>query len=191
MSSSTPHRRRDLASGLALTLTVGAAFALMAGRMIEVATGPTAPPTGEVAPAFTAETLTGREVALSDFEGRVVLLDFWATWCPPCVATLPHLEALHRAHGEQGLVVLGVNQEPDQPDHVRAFLRNHDVTFPSVRDDASIAWRYGVYSFPTTVLIGPDQRVLKTYRGPPPPDRLAQDVQTALAARSRGSPPPG
>ena len=175
-------QRRDLASGLALTVTLSLAFALVLGRVVEVASGPTAPPRGESAPAFSAQTLEGRAVALSDFAGQVVLLDFWATWCPPCVATLPHLEALHRAHADEGLVVLGVNQEPDQTAHVRAFLRRHDVTFPSVRDDRDIAWRYGVHSYPTSVLIGPDQRVLKTYRGPPPPDRLARDVREALDA---------
>jgi thiol-disulfide isomerase/thioredoxin len=164
---------------------MGLAFALVLGRIIEVASGPTAPPRGQLAPAFSAETLDGREVALSDFEGRVVLLDFWATWCPPCVASLPHLESLHRAHADEGLVVLGVNQEPDQPERVRAFLRRHDVTFPSVRDDRDIAWAYGVHSYPTSVLIGPDRRVLHTYRGPPPPDRLARDVVEALnSARS-------
>jgi thiol-disulfide isomerase/thioredoxin len=180
-------QRRDLASGLALTITMGLAFALVLGRVVEVASGPTAPPRGEPAPAFSAETLEGRAVELSDFEGKVVLLDFWATWCPPCVATLPQLEALHRAHADEGLVVLGVNQEPDRVDQVRAFLRRHDVTFPSVRDDRDIAWRYGVHSYPTSVLIGPDQRVLKTYRGPPPPDRLARDVRAALDARAGDS----
>lgn len=177
--------RRELWSGLLLALTMALAFALVLGRIWEVASGPPAPTPGKPAPSFTAETLEGETVALDDFAGHVVLLDFWATWCPPCVASMPHLETLHRERRDEGLVVLGINQEPDRPDHVQAFLRRHDLTFPSVRDDRDIARRYGVFSYPTSVLIGPDQRVLQTYRGPVAPARLERDVEAALALRDR------
>jgi len=187
MENGEARRRRNLRSGVLLAGTMALAFAVVAGRLLEVATGPAAPTVGNPAPAFAAETVGGRSVALEDFEGQVVLLDFWATWCPPCVASMPHLERLHREHADQGLVVLGVNQEPDRPAHVQAFLRRHDITFPSIRDDANIAGRYGVYSFPTTVLVGPDQRVLRTDRGPVPPDRLARSVREALEARNPGA----
>jgi len=193
MMTQKSRRRRDFFSGLALALTMSAAFALVLGRVFEVASGPTAPPSGTLAPEFSATTVDGETVELSAYEGRVVLLDFWATWCGPCVRSLPELERLHRRYREDGLVVLGINQEPNRVEHVRSFLRTHDIPFPSVRDDRDIAWKYGDHLFPTTVLVGPDRTVLATYRGPPDPARLEADVQRALApsgGRSARNPTP-
>ncbi len=182
MPSMKAIRARSLGSGTALVVTMVAALGVVSSRIVAVASGPGAPVSGEPAPAFSGQTLNGKPVSLRGLEGQVVLLDFWATWCPPCVASLPHLETLHERYRAQGLVVLGINQEPDDVEGVQSFLRQHDVTFPSVRDDQGIAWAYGVYSFPTSVLVGRDQTVVATYRGPPSPRRLEADVRAALAA---------
>jgi len=77
---------------------------------------------GKVAPSFTLRDLNGKQVTLSDFRGKVVLLDFWATWCGPCREAIPHLEALHKKYKDQGLVVIGMNDETDH-DKVREFAR--------------------------------------------------------------------
>lgn len=95
---------------------------------------------GEPAPAFTGFDLDGRRVALDDFRGRVVLLNFWASWCAPCRAEFPRLRAVHGARA----AVLGVLYD-DRSEPARAFVREHGGTWPSVVDpQGRIAAAYGV-----------------------------------------------
>lgn len=119
---------------------------------------------GDEAPDFALEDLNGSTWRLSDLRGKVVLLNFWATWCGPCRVETPHLEALHRRHAESGLVVLGINDEPSAT--VRAFLREQQVTFANLQDAAGKAFRlYGINALPTSVLIGRDGRIRAILRG--------------------------
>ena len=73
------------------------------------------------APEMTLNYIDGREVALSSLKGHVVLLNFWATWCPPCRVELPHFQELHRAYKDDGLAVVGVSMDAGGPDYVRRF----------------------------------------------------------------------
>ena len=79
---------------------------------------------------FTLKNLNGEEVSLSDFEGKVVILDFWATWCPPCVKEIPHFNELVKKYGEKGLVILGISVDQGGKDAVLKFKRKTDINYP-------------------------------------------------------------
>jgi thiol-disulfide isomerase/thioredoxin len=116
---------------------------------------------GTLAPEFILHNLEGKEVRLRDLRGKVVILDFWATWCPPCRAGMPALELLHRQFKDKGLVVLGIDDE-DAVDQ-NAFLRKFDYSFTSLVDlQKKTNNLYSVGGIPTTVIID-GQGKINTY----------------------------
>ena len=115
----------------------------------------------QVAPDFVLPDMDGEPHALQDYRGKVVLVNFWATWCPPCRREMPALERLYQQLGGQGLVVLAVNQWED-PDHVFAYTGELNVfpTFPILFDpDSSVSEDFGVKGLPTSFLLDQDGRV--------------------------------
>jgi thiol-disulfide isomerase/thioredoxin/outer membrane lipoprotein-sorting protein len=113
---------------------------------------------GKPAPDLTLRDLDGHEVHLSDLRGKVVLLDFWATWCGYCRQALPTIELLHRSLQAKGLMVFGVDDEA--PEIARGYLQKYGYTMPSLVDSASAAARaFFVNSYPTTVLIDREGKV--------------------------------
>jgi peroxiredoxin len=117
---------------------------------------------------FAAQDLQGRAVRFSAYRGKVVLLNFWATWCPPCRKEMPSMERLHRAYRERGLVVLAVSQDEAPLDDVRRFAVSLGLTFPVWHDrDREAARHYSVPGVPTSYLIAHDgqlaYRVLGEY----------------------------
>ena len=109
-------------------------------------------------PAIDTQTAAGGKISLSDFRGKVVLLNFWATWCVPCITEMPELQALHVQTQGKGLVVLGINVE-ENPSVVARFGRRLKLNFPLVLDlDGRIHRDYGVIGLPSTFLIGRDGR---------------------------------
>lgn len=125
---------------------------------------------GAAAPAFELAALDGGRVSLEDYRGRVVLLNFWATWCGPCRQEMPALERLHRMLEPEGLEVVGLNVDaaPGEIDalahlggDVAAFVREYGLTFDILRDpEGGVMRRYGVSGLPTTVLIDRQGRVV-------------------------------
>lgn len=108
---------------------------------------------GHLAPDFTLQTLEGESLSLSDLRGKAVVLNFWATWCPPCQGEMPELQAAYDDHASGGLVVLGVNQAEEMAT-VQAFLDDRGLTFPIVLDSQyEASQRYQVNSLPTTFFI--------------------------------------
>ena len=115
---------------------------------------------GEKPPEFSARTLEGRTVSLAGLRGRVVLLNFWATWCLPCKEEMPVFEQLHREFAAQGLTVLGVNVREETP-AIRGYAKELGLTFPLVPDPkGKVQVMYGVIGLPTTFLIGRDGRAV-------------------------------
>jgi peroxiredoxin len=91
---------------------------------------PSATGSGVRAPEMSLTFLDGTTKSLSKLEGKVVLLNFWATWCPPCKQELPHFEALHRAYQEKGLVIVGVSMDQAEPAYVQTFVNDAGLTYP-------------------------------------------------------------
>lgn len=116
-------------------------------------------------PNFAFE-LQGRSLELKSLRGQVVLLNFWATWCPPCVAEMPSLERLHQRLHPGGLFVLGVSVDAD-PAAYQAFLRDHRISFATLRDpDRRISTLYGTFRYPETYLIDRQGRLVRRVIGP-------------------------
>jgi thiol-disulfide isomerase/thioredoxin len=108
----------------------------------------------------------GRSAELGDLRGQVVLLNFWATWCPPCVAEMPSLERLHHALKDKGLFVLGISVDAD-PRAYETFLRQHGITFPNFRDpERRISTLYGTFMYPETYIIDPQGLLVRKIIGP-------------------------
>ena len=112
------------------------------------------------APAFTLPSLDGGRVRLADFRGKVVLLNFWATWCRPCREEMPSLEALWADYRDRPFIVLAVTADRGSLRPVREFVRRHGLDFPVLLDaDGAVRNRYEVYALPMTYLIGRDGRI--------------------------------
>jgi len=116
----------------------------------------------EPAPDFALTTLDGNTVSLSDYEGEWVLLNFWATWCPPCIVEMPYLQTL----ADRGLNVLGVNMaEPEE--NVKLFTIRHGITFPILMEpDDILVLDYQARTLPRTVIIAPDGTMALRITGP-------------------------
>lgn len=146
-------------------------------------------PSGTMPPAFSGPTLEARRVSLGDLRGKVLLVNFWATWCLECRPEMPVLERLHRELGPRGLAVVGINAREDR-DAVRRFARDLDLTFALVLDpDGKINAAYGVVGVPTTFVVARDGRAVALAIGPrdwaSPPARAIID---ALLAESPSRP---
>jgi peroxiredoxin len=121
----------------------------------------------EAALAFTAATPDGGGVRLAELAGRVVLLNFWATWCEPCREEMPAMERLARAYGPRGLVVLALSVDRDAASVVPSFLRRHGLTFRVGLDpDQAIARLYRVWALPSTFILDRTGAPLFAAQGP-------------------------
>ncbi|HVB40836.1 MAG TPA: TlpA disulfide reductase family protein [Terriglobales bacterium] len=116
---------------------------------------------GLAAPDFQLTLNNGQKVTLASYRGRVVLLNFWASWCPPCVQETPALEALAREFPQGKVVVLGVSIDQD-PVAYEAFLAEYHIDFPTARDPSEdLMHRYGTIQIPETYVIAPDGTVAR------------------------------
>ena len=133
---------------------------------------------GKPAKDFTRNDLSGERFRLEDLRGKVVMLNFWATWCTPCRIDLPHIEAMHREFSEKGLVVLGVNSESGAL--AARFFAEHGYSFPSLVDvEDGIARSFSVTSLPTTIVIGRDGNISSYLVGLHPEERLRRELAKA------------
>jgi len=120
---------------------------------------PAAP--GEPAPDFDLALLSGERVTLASYAGRMLLVDFWATWCPPCVKEVPELNAFLSEHGADDVAVLAVAIDPTEHDALGDWARDHDARYPIALGSLEIAREYGAFQFPYHLLIGPDGRIVE------------------------------
>ena len=121
--------------------------------------------TGKEAPLFRGVSLDGKTYNLAELKGKPVLLDFWATWCGPCIRSMPTLEKIHADYRDQGLVVLGIDVG-EKRETVEKFLQTKPIPYPVIMgDEAGIPAAYGITVYPTFVMIGPDGKVAATQFG--------------------------
>src|SRR5215470_11821495 len=142
-------------------------------------------PSGTMPPAFSGPTLEARRVSLGDLRGKVLLVNFWASWCLECRPEMPMLERLHRELGPRGLAVVGVNAREDR-DAVRRYARDLDLTF-ALDLDGKINAAYGVVAVPTTFVVGRDGRAVALAIGPR--DWASPAARAILDALLAESPP--
>jgi len=121
---------------------------------------------GAVAPDFALPGLDGAAFRLSDYRGKVVLLNFWATWCPPCRAEMPSMEKLYQVYRDRGLVILAVSGDRGGKAVVESFVQERGVTFPILLDPANEVFaQYGVRGLPTSYLLDRQGRVVSAEAG--------------------------
>lgn len=115
---------------------------------------------GEIAPGFTLKDLHGVEVSLKEFRGKVVLLNFWATWCPPCRKEIPSMVELYKRYKDKGLEIIGVNLDKLGKSEVEKFSLEHKINFPVLLNPSGdVASLYGVVVLPTSIILDRDGRI--------------------------------
>jgi thiol-disulfide isomerase/thioredoxin len=122
-------------------------------------------PARVLAPDFTLHTLDAREMTLSSLKGKVVVLDFWATWCGPCREAIPHLIDLQRTYQEKGVEVIGMNVDKGDAETVRRFVKSMDIPYPITITPEEVSREYGVTGLPTTILIDKEGRIRQKLLG--------------------------
>lgn len=130
---------------------------------------------------FTLKDIEGRNVHLSDYRGKVVLLNFWATWCPPCRAEIPDLIRLQREYGSRGLQVIGVTYPPQKLAEVRRFVRRAKVNYPVGLGTKKTKLLFtSSESLPMTIVIGADGRIRDIIEGILLPEEFEQKIKPLL-----------
>ena len=114
-----------------------------------------APQKGFLAPDFTLETLNGESVTLSDLHGQAVLINLWASWCPPCRAEMPDMQQAYEEYKERGFTILAINAtNQDNPSLALSFAEEHNLTFPILLDmEGTASHQYNVQSLPTSFFV--------------------------------------
>jgi len=145
---------------------------------------PPAPQAGFAAPDFTLETRDGETISLSDLRGQAVLLNFWATWCPPCRAEMPAIQSVYERYRDQGFTVLAVDVGEGDA-QVGAFVDEQGLTFPILMDrDANVSHRYQVRAMPSTFFIDPSGVIREVTLGGPMTEAFIESQVTSLLAES-------
>ncbi len=134
----------------------------------------------QIAPDFTLKSIEGRPVTLSSFRGKVVLLDFWATWCTPCRSEIPRFIDWQQKYRDKGLVVLGVSMDDSSKDAAN-FAREMKMTYPVVMGTSDVADSYGgVLGLPVNLLISRDGKILNKYVGATDLNALEKQISGEL-----------
>ncbi|MBN1805148.1 MAG: redoxin domain-containing protein [Sedimentisphaerales bacterium] len=136
---------------------------------------------GKPAPAFTLQELDGKKVSLSDFKGKVVILNFWATWCPPCIKEIPDFIKLYDKYKDHGFTMIGMSVDHQGISIVKAFKQRFNINYPILMADINVSDAYGnIDNIPTTFVIDSDGIVKREYIGYRDKNVFEADIQKLL-----------
>lgn len=145
-------------------------------------TAPHLPPT-QKAPNFELANLDGQTVRLDDFAGQIRIVDFWATWCPPCRAEIPHFNALTTKY--PNVAILGISLDQEGPSVVRTFAKEFQIQYPLLMGNIETVQAFGnIQSIPTTFVIDQNGLIVKKYVGYRPESVFEADIQALLKSGS-------
>ena len=136
---------------------------------------------GKPAPGFNLTDLEGKSVSLESLKGKPVVLNFWSTWCGPCVEEIPGYVAMQKKYGPRGLVIVGVSMDSKGPAHVKQFALTNGMNYTLVMGDEDVVEAFGNFqAIPTTFLISREGRILNQKTGAAPPEEYEKLVKWAL-----------
>jgi peroxiredoxin len=138
------------------------------------------PSTRKIAPAFTLQDSSGKTARLTEYHGRVVLLDFWATWCHGCKEEIPWFAEFDRKYGKQGLAVVGISMDDEGWKVVTPFIESAGVPYRIVLGDQKTGKDYGIFNMPDTFLIDREGRIAAAYSGMVNRDDLEKNISAVL-----------
>ena len=140
----------------------------------------TSPESRKAAPNFTLEDSTGASVSLSAYKGKVVLLDFWATWCHGCQTEIPWYVEFQNRYKSRGLAAIGVSMDDDGWKSVKPFLQQNKLNYPVVIGNQALAKVYGVDALPVTLLIDRQGKIVRTHAGMVDKSSFEHEIQALL-----------
>lgn len=136
------------------------------------------------APDFSFTDAAGNKARLSDFRGKVVMLEFWATWCPPCIEAAPAMKTVYGKYKDRGFVLLGISVDKghDAGAKVTSFVKEKALTYPVFLDDENLSAAYGANSIPTSLIIDKKGRIAVRHTGfiPDMAETLSQEIEALL-----------
>ncbi|MFA5806718.1 MAG: TlpA disulfide reductase family protein [Melioribacteraceae bacterium] len=142
---------------------------------------PAAQKSSALAPDFTLPTSDGKSMKLSDLKGKVVIVDFWATWCPPCRKGIPDLIDLKKKYGSKGFEIVGVSLDTDTKGEVVPFIKNYGINYPVVYGNSIVAQAYGgVRAIPTSFVIDKQGKIVASYEGLMPKSTYENHIKKLL-----------
>jgi peroxiredoxin len=139
---------------------------------------------GDLAPDFALPQRNGTVIRLSELRGQTVLLNFWATWCPPCLLEMPSLDRLHKNLSQANFTVIAISIDEGGWPLIDEFLKRVPLSFPILLDyNTDVAASYGTFQLPESYLIGPDGTVIKKYHGPREWDQktVVEEIKALMA----------
>jgi peroxiredoxin len=149
------------------------------------------PVIGNRAPSFMVTDIDGKKVSLADLSGKIIILDFWATWCAPCKASTKELEKLHEKYKGRGVVIMGVSMDTGKSaaEQVREFSGKNGLTYRMLMDDGRMSKAYAVRNIPAAFILDKQQRILKIYPGylPGLGTMIEKEIDGLLQGRVPGS----
>jgi len=136
-------------------------------------------------PEINLQDLDGKKIAADELKGNILLLDFWATWCVPCLAEIPSFNNLQQKYGDKGLKVIGVTMASGDAKEVKPFVARSKMQYTVLMGDDDQTYDFNIVGFPTTILVTKDMKIYRRYVGTSPrkSTQIEADIQKLMAQK--------